>query len=266
MSQPRRRPRPSGLARRVLGAAAMRLPLFALPAAALLLAAPAAASGAVTLVEARSSQCPPVSGCYRATYLRGTIEVQNLAYDKVVGVVYKPTYASGWATAQASYLAPSSSGHELWAFDVPVAATQFAAFYTVNGQTTWDNNGGADYHVAPYELDALLTYPALTEAQGVRSPDGASLTGTILVKNLGYQKDLRAVYTDDNWATVKQASASYTYTFPSGAEWWSFTLPVAALAPEASIHLAFSYAHGGSVDWDNDYGHDYRVVGGQITR
>jgi hypothetical protein len=243
---------------------------FALCSASLglFVAAPAvpAPVSPVQLVEARSSQCPPTSGCYRDTYLRGTVEVQNLAYAKSVGVAYKATYSGAWATAQASYLAPSNGGKELWAFDVPVAATQFAVFYTVNGQTSWDNNGGADYHVAPYAFDALLTYPAITEAQGMRSSDGATLTGTVLVKNLSYEKTIQVVYTDDDWVTVKQAPAAFYYTFPSGAEWWSYSLPVSASASESKIHMAFRYAHAGGEDWDNNYGHNYHVRSGLIAR
>lgn len=240
--------------------------LAGLAAAALSAPAPARADNPVRLVDVVSSQCPPAA-CYRDTFLRGTIEVENLAYEKVVGIVYLPTYfSSEWQTAYASYAGPSTAGKELWKLDVPEAIQRFAVFYTVAGHTYWDNNGGADYSVQKYEMDALMTYPNAAEAQGARSADGASLTGTLLIKNLGYSKQVVAVYTDDGWATVKEAPASWLHTFPSGVEWWTFELPLAAGAPDGAIRMAFEYTFPGGVDWDNDYGHDYRVSGGAIVR
>lgn len=243
-----------------------RIALSTLAAAALFAApTPARADNPVHLVDVRSSQCPPAA-CYRDTFLRGTIEVQDLAYQKVVGVAYLTTDWPTWQTAYASYLGPSTSGQELWGFNAPHAAQQLAVFYTVNGQTYWDNNGGADYAVKKYDIDALMTYPRIAEAEGVRSADGASLSGTILVKNLSSTKDIQAVYTDDGWATVKQAPAAYYYTFASGVEWWSFNLPLSAGAPDSNIQMAFQYTYPGGVDWDNNYGHNYHVSGGVIHR
>ncbi|MFT3770789.1 MAG: carbohydrate-binding protein [Minicystis sp.] len=243
--------------------------LTSLLASALVIAATASeafAADEVKLVAARSSNCPPVSGCYRDTYLRGTVEVKNLGYAKTIDLVYKDVYSGQWQSAPAAYVGPSSSGKELWSFDFSAAAAELAVSYTVNGQTYWDNNGGGNYVFTPYVLDAILTYPKIAEPVGERAPEQTSVNGRILVKNLSYTKVIRAVYTDDGWATAKEAYASYDYTVPSGVEAWFFSLPVAASAPSSAIEIAFEYTFDGGVDWDNNYGHNYRIVGGVIHR
>ena len=83
------------------------------------------------------------------------ILVKNLAFAKQVAIVYT---TNGWATFQNALgifqkrFPPPSTPHqvqsELWHVSVslsPGASGQFAVFYTVGGNTYWDNNFGANY-------------------------------------------------------------------------------------------------------------------------
>ncbi len=232
----------------------------------LLCASAAQAAGEVQLVHVTSSQCPPVSGCYRTPYLRGIVEVKNLAYAKSVTV----RYTAGnnvWTDAAANYVGPSTPGKELWSFDISTPnATWFAIAYTVNGTTYWDNNGGANYKLADYQFDALLTYPDISGATGQRDTTKSAVVGNILVRNRSYQKTLTVKYTDTSWATTKTATATYVATLPSGVEYWAFEAPVSASAPSANIQLAFEYTHAYGTATDNNYGRNYRVVNNTLTR
>ncbi len=233
----------------------------------MLFASTAQAAGEVQLVHVTSSQCPPTSGCSRTPYLRGTVEVQNLAYSKAVTVRYYSWSTAKWADAAASYVGPSSAGKELWSFDIgTVGATQFAIAYSVNGATYWDNNGGQNYKVADYQFDALLTYPDISGATGQRDTTKSAVVGNILVKNRGAQKTVRVVYTDNNWATTKYASATFVATLPSGVEYWSFEAPVASSASSSNVQLAFEYTHAYGTSWDNNYGRNYRLVSNTVSR
>jgi hypothetical protein len=84
--------------------------------------------------------------------LRVNIGVQNLAFEKELGIVYTTDH---WATSQtafATYTYTMESGLEIWQVNVGVgAATQvdFAIFYKVLGQEYWDNNFWANYQVTP---------------------------------------------------------------------------------------------------------------------
>ncbi|WP_257447933.1 CBM21 domain-containing protein [Archangium lipolyticum] len=227
----------------------------------------AQAAGEVQLVHVTSSQCAPASGCHRTPYLRGTVEVQNLAYSKAVTVRYYSWNTGAWADAAASYVGPSTTGKELWSFDIgTVGATRFAIAYTVNGTTYWDNNGGQDYKVADYQLDALLTSPDISGATGQRDTSKSAVVGNLLVKNRGAQKAVTVVYTDDDWLTTKSAPAAYVATLPSGIEYWSFEAPVSTSAASGKVQLAFKYVHAYGTSWDNNYGHNYRLVNDTVSR
>jgi hypothetical protein len=81
--------------------------------------------------------------------------VKNLAYAKQVGIVYT---TDNWATFQNAFGAyqqsyppastPQQINAELWRVVAPTGAGntgQFAVFYTVGGDTFWDNNFSQNY-------------------------------------------------------------------------------------------------------------------------
>ncbi|GEM_PF-1655460 len=78
--------------------------------------------------------------------------IQNLAYAKVVGIVYT---VDDWQTVQvayASYHWTMSSGLEVWRVQAMVGSStdvQFALFYFVLGNEYWDNNFWRNYAVSP---------------------------------------------------------------------------------------------------------------------
>lgn len=237
---------------------------------ALMVAANAAmAVDEVKLISTRSNECPPVSGCFHDTFFNGTIEVKNLAYSKQVELYYKKSDGT-WAVQAASYFGPSTAGKELWLVSLPAPSTSFAVKYAVNGQTYWDNNNGSNYSAARYQFDANLGYPAISDAQGgyqVASGGSAGyVKGSILVKNLSPTKTISVTYTDDNWATTKQAKASYTATLPSGVEYWEYTLPLAYGVDHSKIKMAFQYTWPSGSTWDNNFGKNYRLVNDLISR
>jgi len=101
------------------------------------------------------------------------VEVENIAYDKEVGIVWTD---NNWTTANTSYLSyefTKSNGNEQWGIDfAPLGKLEsyyigswqnyetgttraggtsvtikYAVFYNVNGNTYWDNNSGQDYEL-----------------------------------------------------------------------------------------------------------------------
>lgn len=86
------------------------------------------------------------------------LAIRNDAYDKRVGIVWIDTVrddANGpWKTAYATYEGARDGGWERWGVDFtagtygglePRPRIRLAAFVEMNGVTSWDNNGGADY-------------------------------------------------------------------------------------------------------------------------
>ncbi|GAB9477349.1 hypothetical protein Gpo141_00014414, partial [Globisporangium polare] len=106
--------------------------------------------------------------------------VQNLAYTKVVNVIYANTAQTWGNSCSAGYSSgPDSSNKETWTFNCPIASagiSQFYVEYKVNGNTYYDNNGGAGKN---YQVAAVTTpAPAVTTAKPVVTPTPTTATPT----------------------------------------------------------------------------------------
>jgi len=199
--------------------------------------------------------------------LRGFIEVDNLAFQKVVAVHYQ-SQSGAWVDAPASFVSVTGNNHEVWSFQTQPKTFQdrlgtdfaFAIRYTVAGRTFWDNNSGRDYRVGAGPRPASFAPSVLLEVSNVTLLDAAwqaptnRASGVIALKNLAFQKDVKIVYSTDAWTTVKSASASFLFS-STGYENWSFDIPLAAA--DRRIDFAISYTVGGQTYWDNNFGRNY---------
>ena len=90
------------------------------------------------------------------------ISVRNLAYEKVVGIVFS---ADNWSTVRTAYGTHSSGdkdGREVWKVAASVGAgnaVNFAVFYQVAGSEYWDNNFGRNYRVTPSRREGFAIFP-----------------------------------------------------------------------------------------------------------
>ncbi|USB33739.1 carbohydrate-binding protein [Paenibacillus sp. YPG26] len=216
-----------------------------------------------------------VSVIYKNGYVgfSGNIEVANLGPVKNVTVHYT-TNNTTWYDTSASYVGPTDASHEKWHFGIftndatnaahpelkNLNSIKFAIKYEVNGQTYWDNNGGANYYNEvnrSYPITSIiLGEPNVLNASS--SLSNGTFSGNIYVKNLNAVKTVKVRYTTDNWATTHEGSATYTgplNNFNSVEGWkYSFDVPGAA-----NVKYAISYTTDGQTYWDNNYGHNYVV-------
>lgn len=82
--------------------------------------------------------------------LQVRLGVQNLAYYKVVGIVFTTDNWITVNTAYAQYHSTMTSGMELWDVTAPVGSAtevKLALFYKVSGGEYWDNNFWRNYRV-----------------------------------------------------------------------------------------------------------------------
>src|SRR5262249_25200902 len=98
------------------------------------------------------------------------IDVRNLAYQKTVEVVYTTDswqttttvharFVSSYRYGYATVVSPNALGVERWVVTTPVPTTaslRFYVQYTVNGQTYYANNGGANVSAAGNGQDGYL--------------------------------------------------------------------------------------------------------------
>ncbi len=232
------------------------------------------ATSAVQLLHANvySSAAP---GELANAHLNGYVEVDTSSGDRQVDIVYTVVDSGTWETAPASFVSVTTEGRERWFFvlpDVPYdhaggdnITFRLAVRYTSDAGEQWDNNGGADYRlgVGPdLGRQFVLGKPAVfvKNAGTFEYQDRCSFVGQLVLKNLGYTKNVNIVYTTDDWATTKVGAASYDDGpyFNNNSEDWSFNLTVPG-AP-AEVSFAVAYDVNGVTYWDNNFGANYQLT------
>ena len=101
---------------------------------------------------------PDPSTCLYEANFWVDLEVRNDAYHKRVGIVWidrvRDDASAPWHVTDARYEGTRADGYETWGIDVAVRVIggnepnpriQLAAFVEMNGETLWENNGGADH-------------------------------------------------------------------------------------------------------------------------
>jgi hypothetical protein len=195
-------------------------------------------------------------------YVRGTILVENLGFNKSVGIVYT---TNGWDTVNTSYgtYVGKAYNSDLDRFKVQTPVTgqdvEFALFYEVNGQTYWDNNGGSNYRVTiedgvinPGEVQ--LIDASLVEADGV-----TEVQGQVAVKNLSPEKVVSLVYSEDGETWNTWSGIEYDSPLEDGYELWTFTKVVELTGSYPSLQFALKYEVNGETYWDNFHYYDYSL-------
>ncbi|KAI5793155.1 glycoside hydrolase superfamily [Geopyxis carbonaria] len=118
------------------------------------------------LLSKRATQVSLLTQSYSNNVLSGTINIQNIAYDKVVAVYW--AVGSSWSDSQkisASYSASGSSGYETWTFSgTATGATQFYIKYDVSGSSYYDPGNNVNYTVSTGSTSATTTSSTKTSA------------------------------------------------------------------------------------------------------
>ncbi|TYZ67930.1 hypothetical protein PybrP1_012470 [[Pythium] brassicae (nom. inval.)] len=138
------------------------------------------------------------SYAFNGATLSGSVTVQNLAFTKVVNVIYANTAQTWGNTCVAGYTSgPDSSNKEIWSFNCPIAAagvSQFYVEYKVNGNTYYDNNGGfgKNYQVTPVTTTPTPA-PTLTPTKApTPTPTSTSSGSPAPAPTGGFQADVDA--------------------------------------------------------------------------
>ncbi len=197
------------------------------------------------------------------------IRVKNVAYNKVVMVHHELTNGS-WTNLPAKYYKDAGNGYEIWTADYSslnstTMGTRFVVFYTVNGQTYWDNNNSADFNLN--HGDGVLLGSGIGILANTFYFNGTTATVNIDIRNIAFNKTVELVYTTDNWQTsgVVQAQYQSYYTYgysyvqspnQAGFERWIATAPV---SNGNNFKYFLKYTVNGKEYFDNNYGQDYKL-------
>lgn len=218
---------------------------------------------------------------------RFDVVVANLAFQKQVFIHLK-TGSGQWLNVPLSYSRPANNGYEVWTGTyynldpatgaiLPPFDPEFAVKYVVNGQTYWDNNGGANYHMGRNSGSLLI---GSNVYEGWYRPNayslGGNFSGWVTVRNIAFAKNVSVVYTTNNWASTRTANATFASNFwlfapngvrsnapnpgQNGFEEWNYTLNVGS-ATRVQYAIRYNVVVNGVTRtyWDNNFGRNYEV-------
>lgn len=181
------------------------------------------------------------------------IKVANLAYEKNVSVHYTFTDRNGtWYDEDAEYVTSLDSDYDIFKATISGFGTvQYSINYTVNGETYVDDNDGDFYS---YQILGSASVCAL-RSHGITL---SSYPINAAIRDYGTDKDVKVVYTTDNWATVKEASLSYSYnTEEDGVVVYRTYLNLEDATSTNDLEYAIAYTTNGVTYWDSNFGSNY---------
>ncbi len=228
----------------------------------------------VRLKYAESESFSPGGGIGSVDDTGVSVKVKNIAFAKDVGFVC--ALSDGTWIDEAMAWQKSFGNYDLFSFsDSSITTNEFAVRYTVDGQTFWDNNNGANYRVDeinPNTVGGNVVLNAATARQGSESGGGFVFTtswveGNIYVKNLSFNKRVGIRLSSNGWASFLDTNATFGGTVPvaegsSQVEMWTFKTPefnLDATHPDFNFAIFYNDLDTGEWFWDDNFGQSYTL-------
>ncbi|KAF8462963.1 glycoside hydrolase superfamily [Kalaharituber pfeilii] len=196
-------------------------------------------------LEKRATQVSLKSYTYTNGVLSGSINIQNLAFSKVVTVVYAvgTTWTSSQQISAAWSSGPDSAGYEIWSFSGSApGATQFYIKYDVSGSSYYDPGNYQNYQIVASSASTISSTSSASSTTSVPS-SSVSATATqvtsttttagagggigtvtpsqpppILLSNPGTESPVSPPTGCGNFNGLDNCASGSTYTFPNAAE------------------------------------------------
>jgi hypothetical protein len=228
----------------------------------------------IRLKYIESDNFSPGGGVTGVNNTKITAKVKNIAFAKDVAIHYAQSDGA-WVERPLSWQ-NNFSNYDLFALtDNSFVTTEFVLRYTVNGETFWDNNGEANYHVdsaRPNTVGGNVILNKATARRGSQAGGGFVFTtswveGEIFVKNLSFQKQVGIRLSSNGGTSFHDTNASLSGNVPvavglSEVEIWKFKTPELNLDQStANFIFAIFYNNLNTGDWfwDNNFGQDYTL-------
>ncbi|WP_374537653.1 hypothetical protein [Chitinimonas taiwanensis] len=200
-----------------------------------------------------------------------TVAVDNLGPNKEV-TIRRQQQNGSWVDIPLYYQRAAGGNKEIWigglsAHASPQPGEKFAVRYKVNGVEYWDNNNNQDYRIldqGPLLGRGKQISGSLSVTAGLNNNKIAN--GLIHVRNLALNKEVKLVYTTNNWASATVVNASYggtpfsigygSHSNPNlnGAETWRVAFEFPANV-QGQYYL--EYKVNGQSYYDNNFGANY---------
>jgi hypothetical protein len=232
------------------------------------------AKNPVRLKYIESDNFSPGGGVTGVNNTKITAKVKNIAFAKNVAIHYAQPNGA-WVERPLAWQ-NNFSNYDLFGLtDNSFITTEFVIRYTVNGETFWDNNGGANYRIdsgRPNTVGGNVILNKATARRGSQAGGGFVFTtswveGEIFVKNLSFQKHVGIRLSANGGASFHDTNASFSGNVPvavglSQVEIWKFKTPELNLdqsTPNFKFAIFYNNLDNGEWFWDNSFGQDYTL-------
>jgi Carbohydrate/starch-binding module (family 21) len=230
----------------------------------------------VKLIKAGDSKSIGCSrgGCYTYQYRDYVVEVFNVTPNKLI-TVHQQLSNGQWEDFNLTYNLTTSTGTEIWkgsfveSQHAPVYkfGEEIAVKYEVNGQTYWDNNNGANYKLTNMGNNSSSVFMnnefnilGVTNYLSSDIYGNSNLYLIVDVRNIAFAKEVKIVYTTNNWTTTNTKAFLYNPAENTGRnpdfERWSIEFQI----PAKTVTYALSYKVNGQTYWDNNFGKNYTLT------
>lgn len=229
-------------------------------------------TGDVSLVRAYAT----TGGKYGMTWYDRDfiVKVKNLAYSKKVSIHHKNADGT-WSDYAAAYKSTVNGGFEIWTLHLYSSGNnpygnQFVVKYEVNGNIYFDNNNGQNYTLNANDGIMLgKNINVLNRNDVYIYPNSGYINFNIDVRNLAYSKNVKVIYTTDNWATRSTLNAQFNsyymmgYSYQQspnifGSENWTASVNL-GYTPN-SLKFFIQYDVNGKTYYDNNFGVNYTAT------
>lgn len=172
-------------------------------------------------------------------------------------IIIRYTYdCKHWLDCEASFLLCSNDNYEVWHFKTPntygAKSCTFAICCKINNIEYWDNNKEMNYNLKWYFPTKILQGCCVILDNAFKHPD--IFYGNILVKNIGYHKQIKVRYFMDQCKNYNEADAVYSNQLPENLEMWKFRIKGVF---KGKIKFYVYFMVNGNTYYDKNFGRYY---------
>ena len=228
----------------------------------------------VRLKYLESDNFSPGGGITGVNNTNISVKVQNVAFAKDVAVHHAQPNGN-WVGRALTWQKNFGDYDVVARNDNTFVSTEFVIRYSVNGQTFWDNNDGANHHVDGVRPNTIGGNVILNKAiarRGSQAGGGFVFTtswveGEIFVRNLSFNKRVGIRLSANDWFSFQDTDASFHGTVAvaeglSQVEVWKFKTPELNLdqgSPAFKFAVYYNNLDNGEWFWDNNFAQDYSL-------
>lgn len=168
-------------------------------------------------------------------------------------------YAPGqpWQDVQATKTSfTSKEGYSIYKATFSSYSNKFALKYDFIASVLWDNNYGEDF------TDKTLGYNENVKAERTYVPASGTYDVSAIVRNISYAKEVKVVWTENNFKTKKTVSLKYKdfvsgHSYRDSIERWTGKITGIKNSSNFKFYVTYKTIADGKTYTDNNFGQYY---------